>query len=319
MTALRHPNSLDLRPDDYEAKALSHNDHPKPAQGASTMPDTLPPPPPFTPDDCDLRGLTFMPLDVLRLRDSDLALHASGDAFKAAVLLWCVAWHQTPAGSLPNDDRALAHWAHLDLKTWKKVRAVALTKFHLCADGRLYHEVVAEKALEAWQERRNYRKRRDADRARLQAWREKHGKGANENGPETDGETGNETHPETHPETHRETPDETRVETRKTEKGTCSGEKGQESSLRSEGAKRGSRLPPDWVPSEIDRAYALKQGFSAATVERMAERFRNYWTSKTGKAATKLDWPATWRNWVLEEADRRPPQGRAPAQVDWIG
>ena len=28
------------------------------------------------------------------------------------------------------------------------------------------------------------------------------------------------------------------------------------------------------------------------------QRFKDYWTSKSGKDATKLDWVATWRNWL---------------------
>ena len=66
---------------------------------------------PLTPPECDLRGLPFMPLDILRLRDSDLAAEATGDEFRAAVLLWCACWHQVPAASLPEDEKILAHLA----------------------------------------------------------------------------------------------------------------------------------------------------------------------------------------------------------------
>ena len=31
---------------------------------------------------------------------------------------------------------------------------------------------------------------------------------------------------------------------------------------------------------------------------------RNRIEGKTGKDATKLDWPATWRNWMLNAAER---------------
>ena len=30
-----------------------------------------------------------------------------------------------------------------------------------------------------------------------------------------------------------------------------------------------------------------------------AEKFRNYWTAKSGAGATKRDWSATWRNWII--------------------
>ena len=40
---------------------------------------------PLVPVEVDLRGLPFMPLDVVRLLDSDLFALTSGDEFKAAL------------------------------------------------------------------------------------------------------------------------------------------------------------------------------------------------------------------------------------------
>jgi hypothetical protein len=99
-----------------------------------------------------------MPLDVLRLRDSELAALATGDEFKAAVMLWCVAWHQVPAASLPNDDRLLAKYSGAG-STWKKVRDEALRGFVLCSDGRLYHRTISEKAMESWTHKERQRDR----------------------------------------------------------------------------------------------------------------------------------------------------------------
>jgi uncharacterized protein YdaU (DUF1376 family) len=73
------------------------------------------------------------------------------------------------------------------------------------------------------------------------------------------------------------------------------------------GPRRGFRLPVDWEPSEVDLAYAASNGFGRQQALAIAERFSNYWRAKAGQAATKLDWAATWRNWILEEADRRAP------------
>lgn len=114
---------------------------------------------PLTPPDLDLRDFPYMPLDVVRLRDSDLAVVASGDEFRTAVILWCASWHQVPAASLPTDDRLLASLAGFgrDLKGWKAVREAALRGFITCSDGRLYHPVIAEKAIEAGTKRRNQR------------------------------------------------------------------------------------------------------------------------------------------------------------------
>ncbi len=123
---------------------------PESASPASS-PDALPGP--LTPPDCDLRDFPFMPLDVRRLRDSDLVGNVTGDAFRCAVLLWAAAWHQVPAGSLPDDDAVLASLAGYgrDVAAFRIDRAAGgLHRFIRCNDGRLYHPVVAEKANEAW-------------------------------------------------------------------------------------------------------------------------------------------------------------------------
>ena len=107
---------------------------------------------PLTRNDCDLRDFPFMPLDVVRLRDSDIAALSSGEEFRAAVLLWCASWHQVPAASLPDDDVVLAQLSGFGrvVKEWKKVRNGALRGWIKCADGRLYHPIIAEKANDAW-------------------------------------------------------------------------------------------------------------------------------------------------------------------------
>jgi hypothetical protein len=126
---------------------------------------------PLVPSDTDLRDFHFMPLDVARLMNSDLVAVASGEEFRAAVLLWCKSWHQVPAASLPTDDRMLAHLAGFgrDLESWRAVKGVALRGFILCDDGRLYHPVIAEKAVEAIEAKRKQRDRTaNATKARKQ-------------------------------------------------------------------------------------------------------------------------------------------------------
>lgn len=112
-----------------------------------------------------------MPLDVVRLRDSDLATVSSGDEFKAAVLLWSAAWHQVPAGSVPKDERWLARHSGAG-PLWKKVREEALRGFVECADGRLYHRVVCEKVNEAWASKLERREKDEHDKERKRKERE---------------------------------------------------------------------------------------------------------------------------------------------------
>lgn len=109
-------------------------------------------PNPLTPADCDLRDFGYMPVDVQRVCDSDLAALETPEACWAAFLLWCKSWHQVPAASLPDDDRVLAKFTGYQRApdAWQSIREGAMRGWIKCADGRLYHPVVAEKANEAW-------------------------------------------------------------------------------------------------------------------------------------------------------------------------
>lgn len=136
-------------------------------------------PEPLTPAGCDLSDFQYMELDVRRLRDSKFATVSDGESFRAAILLWCAAWHQVPAASLPDDDIELAHLAGYGrvVKEWKKVREVALHGFIKCSDGRLYHHVIAEKALAAYESKGKFAYSKFLERMRKEnARREKEGK-----------------------------------------------------------------------------------------------------------------------------------------------
>ena len=68
---------------------------------------------------------------------------------------------------------------------------------------------------------------------------------------------------------------------------------------------RGSRIDPNWSPSPADRQAARSEGMPEAEIDRTAAKFRDFWTGKAGAAGVKLDWPATWRNWVRSDCERR--------------
>lgn len=110
-----------------------------------------------------------MPLDVSRLRDSELASDESPESFRAAVLLWCASWHQVPAGSIPNNDGWIAKQAgytHMGQvsEAWATVRSGAMRGWVLCTDGRYYHEVIADKVLAAWKAKTEQRWRTEMGR-----------------------------------------------------------------------------------------------------------------------------------------------------------
>jgi len=113
-------------------------------------------PEPLTPADCDLRSFPHMPLMVARLLTSEWWITACMEepaAAAAAVNLWATAWHQVPAGSLPDSDIVLWKTSQLTREDWDRVRARVTGPWVRCSDGRLYHPVVAEIAREAYGKR----------------------------------------------------------------------------------------------------------------------------------------------------------------------
>jgi hypothetical protein len=81
-------------------------------------------------------------------------------------------------------------------------------------------------------------------------------------------------------------------------------------SLRS-GEVRATRLPKPFELPEEWRSFC-KTDRPDLDPDRVAAKFSDYWHGKPGKAGTKLDWQATWRNWVREERVVRAPWQATP-------
>ncbi len=60
---------------------------------------------------------------------------------------------------------------------------------------------------------------------------------------------------------------------------------------------RASRLDKEWV-LPVDWAAWARAERPDLDVDDVAARFKDYWVAKPGKDGCKLDWLATWRNWV---------------------
>lgn len=75
-----------------------------------------------------------------------------------------------------------------------------------------------------------------------------------------------------------------------------------EVAVRDPARKRATRIPDDYMPSphviEDMRAECPK-----VDLEAEHRKFVDYWRAKAGKDATKLDWDATWRNWIRRAKD----------------
>jgi hypothetical protein len=63
---------------------------------------------------------------------------------------------------------------------------------------------------------------------------------------------------------------------------------------------KGSRLSQDWViPEEYIKFCQTER--PDLDVKLVTDNFKDFWISKAGSNATKLDWFATWRSWVRKE------------------
>lgn len=72
-------------------------------------------------------------------------------------------------------------------------------------------------------------------------------------------------------------------------------------------AKRACRLPENWQPSSEQIEFARENGVDPV---KTAAVFRDYWLGVPGEKGRKLDWDATWRNWVRRDTSMRSPPPR---------
>ena len=104
-------------------------------------------------------------------------------AVKAAYLdLLCLCMKQTPALSIPNDDKLLAKWCELSPKAWLKIKDQVLSQFVLNSDNNRYYSIMlvenyqdfdqeqqnqpteAKRAKTNAERQAEYRARKDAER-----------------------------------------------------------------------------------------------------------------------------------------------------------
>ena len=69
--------------------------------------------------------------------------------------------------------------------------------------------------------------------------------------------------------------------------------------------KRGSRLAQDWVLSKSMGDWATQER-PDLDVRQVADQFKDYWVAQAGQKGVKLDWDATWRNWVRNTKSVKP-------------
>jgi len=83
----------------------------------------------------------------------------------------------------------------------------------------------------------------------------------------------------------------------------------------SRATKRETRIPVDFAVTPAMVSWA-RASCPQVDGRRETEKFINYWTAASGKAAVKRDWPAAWRYWMLNASGRT---GQRPAQSSAVG
>ena len=67
---------------------------------------------------------------------------------------------------------------------------------------------------------------------------------------------------------------------------------------------QGTRLDRNWEPDDESKALAKKILGPHGGSEEL-EKFRDYWTAQAGQRGRKLDWNATYRNWIRRASESR--------------
>lgn len=280
------------------------------------MSDAELPPPPLTPPDCDLRSHDWFALKFRRLRDSDFWLDASDRVKVISLELWGQAYEQVPAGSLPARDERLAElcgYGRLMIDQWREIKPDVMKAWVLCSDGRWYHPTLCIVALEAYILKLK-------DRAR-----KGNGGGAKERLVEVqqmlDRLTSEYIVPVESADISMENPPNSTGNDIGQGQGHRHRQKRESRALRARpelalipeedvpretpkpASARATRIPDDWTLTGERLEAARREGLTTEIAEREALKFADYWKAKGGANARKVDWEATWRNWIRRAAE----------------
>lgn len=199
--------------------------------------------------------------------------HLSCEQHGAYMLLLMSMWNA--GGSLPNDDQKLARIVRLSVKKWRALAPDVLCFFDV--DGETLTHNRMTKELQKVQSRSEKRAAAGAEGGRAKARKDKEARLAS--ATSLPGDLLQHL-PETRDQGKKDPP--------------------------SEGPKKaakGTRLPDTWKPPP-DACPEL--GLSTEFIAAETLKFRDYWKAQPGQRGVKLDWDATWRNWLRRAAERLP-------------
>jgi len=195
--------------------------------------------------------------------------HLSTVEHGAYLLLLMEAWRR-PSCSLPDDDRVLARLAGVGLDEWAEIKATVLEFWTLDGRSKTWHQKRQKKERSFVASKSTVQR----DKA-LKRWNKTKNNDAT-------------AMPERCP---SDAPTPTPTVKKEEPKGSSQ--------------KAASRLPDDWRLPPSWGEWAASEGMDELTIRREAEKFADYWRGVAGAKGRKLDWLATWRNWVRKALDDR--------------
>lgn len=187
----------------------------------------------------------------------------------ALLMCWLAAWTQVPCGSMPADENLFRLKCKLTPDAWASMRDVLLRGWWLADDGRLYHDVLVQRAVEMMQKRRKESDRKALARAKTPAG---------------------------------VPPDSAHVPG--LSRGTDAGLPPESDTRTSTRDNTHTTLAPEWVLPKTWGEWAATcwPHWTPETIRLVADQFADHqWAS----AAESADWLATWRKWCRDELTQR--------------
>lgn len=256
-------------------------------------------------------GSLSLDIQVGRLMNSDTWVMMDPEIRPWWVMTFVVSWAQHPCGAFKNNPDLIAAKLGCDLRFFEKHRDEILAGWELHSDGRLYHPVLSERVHGIVDWRKREAEKKEKARARLA---EKRVREAERAALLESPANGNNDLPKMSPGTPQGVPEESPgspLYSLSLSSSSSSSSKDKETPPSEGKRKTGSRftltqLPDDW------REFCLETR-DDLDPDGTFDEFRDYWISVPGQRGSKLDWKATWRNWVRSQRRGRSSRSGAPA------
>lgn len=259
--------------------------------------------PPY-PSDTRAKGWRFE-LDYEQVEQSTTWGRTKPEARPWLLMLWMVAWKQTPCGSFPDDHEAIAGLIGAPETLWKKHGPSLLRGWWRADDGRLYHDTLSSRVFEMMGKRRSDSDRQAARRAREASDSAVSHAGVARDTPVTPTEVRPESSTDHRPPITEKKKEHLADSSLRTEPPPPPSFDGKNAEVLN--GKSVVSLSDRWELPESWGVDAEALGWQPREVLLEAEKFRQYWTAGKGTGTRRAvkGWRQSWSNWLGKAAERK--------------